>query len=126
MPVRLRTLAAPSLAFAIALGACSSGSAATSDTTVTTAATTTTAAAAADATTTTGTATVNANTSSKAELTAAFEAAGISNAARWANEVDEYRPYATNEPSFARLRKELAKYNPGAAVIDKIIATLSL
>ena len=67
---------------------------------------------------------VNANTATMAELQAAFDAAGIPNAARWAREVDEYRPYATNDPTFAKLQKELAKYNPGQATVDKIIATL--
>lgn len=69
---------------------------------------------------------VNANTATVAELTAAFTAAGIGNAARWAREVEEYRPYPTNDPTFAKLRGELAKYNPGPGVVDQIIATLSL
>ena len=37
---------------------------------------------------------VNANDASVEELAAAFEAAGIPNAARWAHEVEEYRPYS--------------------------------
>lgn len=69
---------------------------------------------------------VNANTATVAELQAAFEAAGIANAARWAREVEEYRPYPTNDPTFAKLRGELAKYNPGPGVVDQIIAVLSL
>jgi hypothetical protein len=69
---------------------------------------------------------VNANTASVAELQQAFEAAGISNAARWAREVDEYRPYPTDDPSFAKLRGELAKYNPGQDVVERIVATLSV
>jgi DNA uptake protein ComE-like DNA-binding protein len=69
---------------------------------------------------------VNANTASVAELQRAFEAAGISNAARWAREVEEYRPYPTDDPSFAKLRQELAKYNPGPGVVDQIVATLTL
>ena len=69
---------------------------------------------------------VNANSASVAELQRAFEAAGISNAARWAREVEEYRPYPTNDPTFAKLRQELAKYNPGPGVVDQIVATLSL
>jgi hypothetical protein len=72
------------------------------------------------------TAKVNANTASIPELQAAFEAAGISNAGRWAREVDEYRPYPTNDPSFAKLRGELAKYNPGTETLGKILAALSL
>lgn len=69
---------------------------------------------------------VNANTATVAELTAAFEAAGIANASRWAREVEEYRPYPTNDPTFAKLRGELAKYNPGPGVVDQIIAVLTL
>lgn len=68
----------------------------------------------------------NANTASRAEMTAAFTAAGISNAARWAMEVEEYRPYPTNDPNMAKLRQNLAKYNPGPGVVDGIIASLSL
>jgi DNA uptake protein ComE-like DNA-binding protein len=69
---------------------------------------------------------VNANTASVAEMQQAFEAAGISSAARWAREVEEYRPYPTDDPSFAKLRRELAKYNPGPGVVDQIVATLAL
>ena len=71
-------------------------------------------------------ATVNANTASIPELQRAFEANGIPNAARWAREVDEYRPYPTNDPSFGKLRGELAKYNPSADVLQKILASLTL
>jgi hypothetical protein len=69
---------------------------------------------------------VSANDASIAQLQQAFEAAGIPNAARWAREVEEYRPYPTNDPGFAKLRQELSKYNPSPDVLEKIIATLSL
>lgn len=69
---------------------------------------------------------VSANSASRTELQAAFQAAGISNPANWAREVEEYRPYPTNDPTFAKLRQNLAKYNPGPGVVDAIIATLSL
>ena len=69
---------------------------------------------------------VNANTATVAEIQAALEAAGVANAARWAKEVEEYRPYPTNDPTFAKLRGELAKYNPGPGVVDQIISVLSL
>jgi hypothetical protein len=69
---------------------------------------------------------VNANSASIPELQEAFEAAGIPNAARWAREVDEYRPYPTDDPSFGKLRSELAKYNPSPDVLQKILASLSL
>jgi hypothetical protein len=94
-------------------------------TTATTGALVTTTTAAPAATTTTATK-PNANTASQAEMTTAFTAAGISNPARWAVEVEEYRPYPTNDPNMAKLRQNLAKYNPGPGVVDSIIAALSL
>lgn len=100
---------------------------ATTATTAAVASTTTTAAPA--ATTTTAAPAVskpNANTASRAEMTAAFTAAGISNAARWSMEVEEYRPYPTNDPNMAKLRQNLAKYNPGPGVVDAIIAAMTL
>jgi hypothetical protein len=69
---------------------------------------------------------VSANNASIAELQQVFEAAGVSNAARWAREVDEYRPYDTSDTSFAKLRRELAKYNPSPEVVEKIVSTLAL
>ena len=69
---------------------------------------------------------VSANDASIEELTAAFDAAGIAPADRWAREVDEYRPYPTNDPTMAKLRQELAKYNPSSELVDKIVAALSL
>ena len=66
---------------------------------------------------------VSANDASIDELTAAFEAAGIANADRWAFEVDEYRPYP-DDPTFAKLRDELSKYNPSPETLEAIIATL--
>ncbi len=51
---------------------------------------------------------VNANTASKAELTAAFQAAGIPSPDRRAQEVTEYHPYPTDDPTFAKLRSNLA------------------
>lgn len=72
------------------------------------------------------TAKVSANNATRAELQAAFTAAGINGAAQWAREVEEYRPYPTNDPNMAKLRQELAKYNPGPGVVDQIIAALSL
>lgn len=69
---------------------------------------------------------VSANNATRAELQAAFEAAGIPGAAQWAREVVEYRPYPENDPNMAKLRQELAKYNPAPGVVDRIIATLAL
>jgi hypothetical protein len=69
---------------------------------------------------------VSANDATRAELQAAFTAAGISSPAQWAREVEEYRPYPADDPTFAKLRQELAKYNPGLGVVDQIVATLAL
>lgn len=91
-----------------------------------TSATTATSAPAAATTTTAGTTKVNANTATQAQIQAALEANGVSNASRWAGEVVEYRPYPTNDPDLAKLRQNLAKYNPGPGVVDGIVASLSL
>ncbi|HEU5318915.1 MAG TPA: hypothetical protein VFX49_22575, partial [Chloroflexota bacterium] len=69
---------------------------------------------------------VSANRASRAELQRAFEAAGIPNAVRMAVEVEEYRPYPTNDPNMAKLRQELSKYNIPTNVVSQIIATLTL
>jgi hypothetical protein len=69
---------------------------------------------------------VSANNASVAQLQAAFEAAGIASASRWAREVEEYRPYSTADTGYTKLRGELAKYNPAPGVVDAIIATLTL
>ena len=45
---------------------------------------------------------------------------------RWAAEVVEYRPYTSTDTNFSKLRQNLAKYNPSAATVDKIVASLSL
>ncbi|HJV08792.1 MAG TPA: hypothetical protein VJ653_03900 [Acidimicrobiales bacterium] len=136
-------LAALAVAGALTLAACGGGGGDDDDTaapaaqvsttivTTTTAAPTTVAPTTVAPATTTTTATpavakVNANTATRAQLAAAFEAAGISNASRWAVEVEEYRPYPTNDPNMAKLRQNLAKYNPGPGVVDALIAAMSL
>jgi hypothetical protein len=87
-----------------------------------------TAASATSTTSTTAPATgkVSANNASQAEVLAALTAAGVPNPANWTREVLEYRPYPTTDTTFAKLRGELAKYNPAAGVVDKIISALSL
>ena len=72
-----------------------------------------------------GSARVNANTATTDELQAAFEAAGITNADRWAREVAEYRPYSA-DPTWAQLRQELGKYNIAPDVLEKILAVLEV
>ena len=61
-----------------------------------------------------------------ADLQAAFDHAGISNARKWARKVDEYRPYSEEDTGCLKLPGELAKYNAGPGVIDEIIAQLEL
>jgi hypothetical protein len=72
-----------------------------------------------------GAAKVNANTATTEELQAAFEAAGITNADRWAKEVAEYRPYPA-DPTWPQLRQELSKYNIAPDVLEKILAVLEV
>ena len=69
---------------------------------------------------------LSANSASRSELAAAFEAAGISNASKWASEVEEYRPYREDDADYSKLRGELAEYNPAPGVVDSIIALLEL
>jgi cytochrome c5 len=67
---------------------------------------------------------VSANTASAAELTAALTANGVPNAARWTKEIQEYRPYPADDPTLARLRQNLEKYQPGDDVMTKILGSL--
>ena len=128
---RLTPLAGSGLAIALLIAACSGSGASSAPTTAptATAATATSAtpsgSAAPSASTAASTGKVNANTATEAELQAAFEAAGISNAAKWAKEVAEYRPYAA-DPTWAALRQELSKYNIDQAVFEQIIAVLEV
>jgi hypothetical protein len=139
-PIRSRSsivvrLAPVGLAAALLLSACSSPSATSANAAPPAAATTTTSSSAASTTgassgavagSSTTVQKVNANTASQAEVQAALQAAGVPNAARWSQEVVEYRPYPTDDLSFGKLRQNLAKYNPAPGVVDQIVATLSL
>ena len=68
---------------------------------------------------------VSANTASQSDIEAALAAAGVSNPARWAEEVVEYRPYPADDPDLTKLRENLAKYNPGEETVDKIVSALT-
>jgi hypothetical protein len=68
---------------------------------------------------------VSANTASEDEIAQALTAAGVSNPGRWAEEVVEYRPYPSDDPDLAKLRQNLAKYNPGEETTDKIVSALT-
>ena len=122
MQLRIFLQAGSAAALAISIAACSAGA-----TPVPTAATriapaATTGASAAGSTL--PTVRVSANSASESEIAAALTAAGVPNGARWAKEVVEYRPYPTNDPTLKRLQDNLAKYNPGAATLAAILATL--
>jgi hypothetical protein len=67
---------------------------------------------------------VSANGASADELVAALKAGGVPNADRWAKEIQEYRPYDTSDPTLRALQSNLAKYNPGADTMAKILAVL--
>lgn len=67
---------------------------------------------------------VSANTATVAELVAALEAAGVPNADKWADEIEEYRPYDATDTELTKLRDELEKYNPGEDVLDAILSVL--
>ncbi|MEV0972695.1 hypothetical protein [Microtetraspora glauca] len=69
---------------------------------------------------------VSANNAAENEITAALQAAGVSNPDRWAKEVMEYRPYAADDTKLSSLRKNLAKHKPGQKTIDKIISALTV
>jgi len=82
--------------------------------------------AATGAATAASTAKASANNATAAQLQAALEAAGVPNASRWVIEVQEYRPYPNDDLSFAKLKGQLAKYNPSADTLSRILAALSL
>ena len=67
---------------------------------------------------------VSANTASEDAIAAALKTAGVSSPKRWAAEVVEYRPYATNDLGLAKLRENLAKYNPAQQTVDQIVSAL--
>ena len=121
----LSLLSAAAIALAACGGATSSGASnATATTRVATATSASTSTAAATAASTATKA--SANNATAAQLQAAFEAAGVPNASRWIIEVQEYRPYPTDDPTFAKLKSNLAKYNPSADTLSRILAALSL
>jgi hypothetical protein len=68
---------------------------------------------------------VSANTASVEDIAAALDAAGVTNAERWAHEVEEYRPYPPDDPNLQKLRDNLAKYNPGDETVNKIVSALT-
>jgi hypothetical protein len=72
---------------------------------------------------------VDANTSTAEQLVAAFETNGIADAQRWATEVIDHRPYATDDASggeFDELRAALAAAGLDQLSVDAVAASLSV
>ncbi len=68
---------------------------------------------------------VNANTASKGDIAAALTKVGVKNADKWANEIEEYRPYtATTLPT--KLKGELGKYGVDQDTLAKIMSVLTI
>jgi hypothetical protein len=59
-------------------------------------------------------------------MTLTFQAAGVSDARRWARRVERHRPYPTSDSSFAVLRQRLAVYHPTPSTLDRIVGRLRL
>jgi hypothetical protein len=67
---------------------------------------------------------VDANTATEDELVAAYRSAEVPNPAKWAEETVEYRPYPEDDPTFAKLHKNLAKYGPGEDTLNRNVSAL--
>ncbi|MFF2114905.1 hypothetical protein [Rhodococcus koreensis] len=67
---------------------------------------------------------VDPNTASESQIQAAFEAAGVSNAGKWAKEVGEYGPYSPDTISDT-LTKELGKYGIDQQTLNTILSVLA-
>ena len=118
------------MAAAVLLVACGGAAATPAANATATGPTTATAAPAATtiatSTTASGAVQASANNATAAQLQAAFDAAGVPNASRWIIEVQEYRPYPTDDLSFAKLKTNLAKYYPSADTLSRILGALTL
>lgn len=68
---------------------------------------------------------VNANTASKSDIAKALENAGIPNSAKWADEIEEYRPYTQGDLT-SKLGTELGKYGVDSATLQKILSVLTV
>lgn len=125
LPARRMAVAS---ALALLVTACGTSGASTTSATsdTTTSAASPTASANASASASTSADVVDVNTASVDEIVAALEAAGVTNAERWADEVTEYRPYPTDDPQLGKLRQKLAKYNPGEDTLDRILSALTV
>jgi hypothetical protein len=81
--------------------------------------------AASPAPTNTSVQTVDPNTATAGELTAALRSAGVDNPDKWAHEVEEYRPYTAGnlEPT---LTEELGKYDISQDQLRRVLGALEV
>lgn len=122
MPVRLASL---SLVLAAALAGCSTSGADAPAATQTTAAPPAASAPASPDTASPSVQTVDPNTATTEELTAALASAGVDNPERWAEEVQEYGPY-TAENLEPTLTEELGKYGISDDQLSKVLSALEV
>jgi hypothetical protein len=69
--------------------------------------------------------TVDPNTATTAQLTVALRAAGVNNPARWAKEVEEYRPYTSGNLK-STLTQELGKYDISQDQLNRVLSALKV
>jgi phage-related minor tail protein len=69
--------------------------------------------------------TVDPNTATAEELTAALRSAGVDNAEKWADEVKEYSPY-TAENLEPKLTEELGKYDISQDQLRRVLSSLKV
>jgi hypothetical protein len=69
--------------------------------------------------------TVDPNTATADELTAALRSAGVDNPEKWTREVQEYRPY-TAENLEPTLTEELGKYDISQDQLRRVLSALKV
>lgn len=67
---------------------------------------------------------VSINDSTKEEMVAALEAAGVPGATAWANEIIGHRPFPEDDTSFDKLLDDVAPHDPDPEVVDIILTIL--
>ncbi|MBC2638273.1 MULTISPECIES: hypothetical protein [unclassified Rhodococcus (in: high G+C Gram-positive bacteria)] len=129
MTSRLALIAAPLLVVVAIVSGCSSGNGDGSGNSTPSASavpSTSTAARSSSTDSTTGATVsqVDPNTASESQIAAAFTAAGVANADKWAKEVTEYGPYTPDTISDT-LTKELGKYGIDQQTLHTILGVLA-
>jgi hypothetical protein len=68
--------------------------------------------------------TVSVNRAGVAAMTLTLQAAGVTQAARWAQRIEQGRPYPADDTAFAALREKLARYEPSPTTLARITGVL--